>query len=107
MIGTITWHFKNCVIIGSDQDTCEHAMVKEYENLDVLLKDIESLQHRPFVTPDYILVEYHGNLFNVTTLNDMVEFHQFLATETLKRTRDFLEREANGYRISNLDSSNS
>lgn len=71
MIGTLTWHFQ----------TYEHAMYKEYENLETMLNDIKRLQHRPFVTPDYILVEYHGYVFNVTVEDSMKEFSDFLANE--------------------------
>ena len=60
MIGTLTWHFHNCVTIGTELDKCEHAVYREYENLEIMLHDIKRLQHRPFVEPDYILVEYHG-----------------------------------------------
>lgn len=74
MIGTITWHFQK-FIIGTESDTCVHAMYKEYENLETMLNDIKRLQHRPFVIPDYILVEYHGCVFNVTdNINDLNDF---------------------------------
>ena len=84
MIGTLTWHFHNCVIIHNDEDICPHvthAMYKEYENLEKMLIDIKCLQHRPFVEPDYILVEYHGYVFNVTDEDSMKEFSDFLANE--------------------------
>lgn len=92
MIGTLTWHFHNCVVIGTEQDTCEHAIYKEYENLEMMLKDIKSLQHRPFVTPDYILVEYHGYVFNVTDENNMDEFNNFLNHEKLESANVWLEK---------------
>lgn len=93
MIGTITWHFINCVTILSEQDKCEHAMYGEYESLEMMLHDIRGLQHRPFVTPDYILVEYHGYVFNVTDENQMDEFHSFLANEAIKSVSEWLGRE--------------
>ena len=71
MIGTLTWHFQ----------TYEHAMYKEYENLETMLNAIKRLQHRLFVKPDYILVEYHGYVFNVTVEDSMKEFSDFLANE--------------------------
>lgn len=71
MIGTLTWHFQ----------TYEHAMYKEYENLEIMLNVIKKLQHHPFVEPDYILVEYHGYVFNVTVEDSMKEFSDFLANE--------------------------
>lgn len=43
MIGTLTWHFHNCVVICNDEDKCTHAMCKEYENLEMLLNDIKRL----------------------------------------------------------------
>lgn len=92
MIGTITWHFHNCVIICNDEDKCTHAMYKEYENLEMLLKEIKALQHRPFVTPDYILVEYHGYVFNVTDENNMKEFTDFLNHEKLQLANEWLGR---------------
>ena len=90
MIGTLTWHFHNCVVIGTKEDTCEHAIYKEYENLEMMLKDIKSLQHRPFVEADYILVEYHGYVFNVTEENQMDEFNSFLASEAIKSAEKWL-----------------
>ena len=93
MIGTITWHFQNCVIICNEEDKCEHAMYKEYENLEIMLNDIKRLQHRPFVTPDYILVEYHGYVFNVT--NDMNELNDFLNHEALEAANKWLAKEVN------------
>jgi hypothetical protein len=92
MIGTITWHFQNCVIIGTEGDTCEHAMYKEYENLETMLDAIKRLQHRPFVTPAYILVEYHGYVFNVTDENNMKEFTDFLNHEKLQLANEWLGR---------------
>lgn len=92
MIGTLTWHFHNCVVIGNNEDTCEHAIYKEYENLEIMLKDIKSLQHRPFVEPDYILVEYHGYVFNVTEENQMDEFNNFLNHEKLESANVWLEK---------------
>lgn len=92
MIGTITWHFHNCVVICNDKAICAHGMYKEYENLEMLLKDIKSLQHRPFVTPDYILVEYHGYVFNVTDENNMDEFNNFLNHEKMQLTDEWLGR---------------
>jgi hypothetical protein len=91
MIGTITWHFQNCVIICNDEDKCTHAMYKEYENLEILLNDIKRLQHRPFVEPDYILVEYHGYVFNVT--DDMKELNDFLNHEKLEAANEWLLKE--------------
>ena len=84
MIGTLTWHFHNCVIIRNEEDIYQHvthAIYKEYENLEIMLNDIKRLQHRPFVEPDYILVEYHGYVFNVTNEDSMKEFSDFLANE--------------------------
>lgn len=81
MIGTLIWHFHNCVVICNDEDKCTHAMYREYENLEIMLNDIKRLQHRPFVKPDYILVEYHGYVFNVTVEDSMKEFSDFLANE--------------------------
>ena len=49
MIGTITWHFHNHVIICNDEDKCTHAMCKEYDNLEIMLHDIKRLQHWTFV----------------------------------------------------------
>jgi hypothetical protein len=93
MIGTITWHFQNCVIICNDEDKCTHAMYKEYENLEMLLKEIKALQHRPFVTPDYILVEYHGYVFNVTDEDNMDKFNDFLNHEKLEAANEWLLKE--------------
>lgn len=88
MIGTLTWHFHNCVVICNEEDTCEHAIYKEYENLEILLNDIKRLQHRPFVEPDYILVEYHGYVFNVTdNINDL---NDFLNHEKLEAANEWL-----------------
>lgn len=84
MIGTLSWHFHNCVVILNEEDICQHvthAIYKEYENLEIMLNDIKRLQHRPFVEPDYILVEYHGYVFNVTVEDSMKEFSDFLANE--------------------------
>ncbi len=81
MIGTLTWHFHNCVVNCNDEDKCTHAMYREYENLEKMLHDIKRLQHRPFVELDYILVEYHGYVFNVTDEDSMKEFSDFLANE--------------------------
>lgn len=83
MIGTITWHFQNRDIIGTESDTCEHAMYKEYENLEKMLNAIKRLQHCPFVIPAYILVEYHGYVFNVTNKDSLNKFHDFLTHEAL------------------------
>lgn len=69
MIGTLTWHFHNCVIIRNEEDICPHAVYKEYENLEIMLNDIKRLQHRPFVEPDYILVEFNGIVYNVTCVD--------------------------------------
>ena len=80
MIGTLTWYFHNCVICNYE-DKCTHAVYKEYENLEMLLKAIKALQHRPFVIPAYILVEYHGYVFNVIVEDSMKEFSDFLANE--------------------------
>ena len=88
MIGTITWHFHNCVIICNEEDKCTHAMYKEYENLEMLLNEIKRLQHRPFVEPDYILVEYHGYVFNVT--DNINEFENFLNHEKLEAANEWL-----------------
>ena len=93
MIGTITWHFQNCVIICNEEDKCEHAMYKEYENLEIMLHDIKRLQHRLFVEPDYILVEYHGYVFNVT--DDMKELNDFLNHEKLEAANKWLAKEVN------------
>jgi len=92
MIGTITWHFHNCVIIGTDEDKCKHAVYREYENLEIMLHDIRKLQHRPFVEPDYILVEYHGYVFNVTDEDNMNEFIDFLNHEKLQLANEWLGR---------------
>lgn len=73
--------FKKFVIVGTESDTCEHVMYKEYENLEKMLNAIKRLQHRPFVIPSYILVEYHGYVFNVTVEDSMKEFSDFLANE--------------------------
>lgn len=83
MIGTLTWHFQKFVIVGTESDTCAHAMYKEYENLEKMLNAIKRLQHRPFVIPAYILVEYHGYVFNVTDEDSMKEFSDFLTHEAL------------------------
>ena len=83
MIGTLTWHFHNCVVILNDEDTCAHAMYKEYENLEKMLNVIKRLQHCPFVIPAYILVEYHGYVFNVTDKDSLNKFHDFLTHEAL------------------------
>lgn len=86
MIGTLTWHFHNNVLIHNYEDICQHvthAIYKEYENLEIMLNDIKRLQHRPFVEPDYILVEYHGYVFNVTDEDSLNKFHDFLTHEAL------------------------
>lgn len=83
MIGTITWHFQKFVIVGTESDTCAHAMYKEYENLETMLNAIKRLQHRLFVIPAYILVEYHGYVFNVTDEDSLNKFHDFLTHEAL------------------------
>lgn len=83
MIGTLTWHFQNC----------EHAMYKEYENLETMLNAIKRLQHRLFVIPAYILVEYHGYVFNVTDEANMDKFRTFLATEALESANKWLVNE--------------
>lgn len=83
MIGTITWHFQKFVIVGTESDTCVDAMYKEYENLETMLNAIKRLQHRPFVIPYYILVEYHGYVFNVTDEDSLNKFHDFLTHEAL------------------------
>jgi len=88
MIGTLTWHFHNCVTIGTELDKCEHAVYREYENLEIMLHDIKRLQHRLFVEPDYILVEYHGYVFNVT--DDMKELNDFLNHEKLEAANEWL-----------------
>lgn len=107
MIGTLTWHFHNCVIICNDEDKCTHAIYKEYENLEIMLKDIKSLQHRPFVDADYILVEYHGYVFNVTDEDNMDEFHSFLADEAIQLAKEIVLRKAlDDTRDSSLDSIN-
>lgn len=93
MIGTLTWHFHNCVVICNEEDTCEHAIYKEYENLETMLNDIKRLQHRPFVEPDYILVEYHGYVFNVTDEDNMDKFNEFLNHEKLEAANEWLVRE--------------
>ena len=54
--------------------------------------DIKCLQHRPFVEPDYILVEYHGHVFNVTDENNMKEFTDFLDHEKLQLANEWLGR---------------
>ncbi len=68
MIGTLTWHFYNCVTIGIDEDKCEHAVYREYENLEIMLHDIRKLQHRPFVEPDY---------------DNEIKFHEYLSPYSL------------------------
>lgn len=83
MIGTLTWHFQKFVIVGTESDTCAHAMYKEYENLETMLNAIKRLQHCPFVIPAYILVEYHGYVFNVTVEDSLNKFHDFLTHEAL------------------------
>lgn len=83
MIGTLTWHFYNHVVICNEEDKCEHAMYKEYENLEKMLNAIKRLQHCPFVIPAYILVEYHGYVFNVTDEDSLNKFHDFLTHEAL------------------------
>lgn len=83
MIGTLTWHFQ----------TCEHAMYKEYENLETMLNAIKRLQHRLFVIPSYILVEYHGYVFNVTDEANMDKFRTFLASEELESANKWLVNE--------------
>lgn len=88
MIGTLTWHFHNCVVICNEEDTCEHAIYKEYDNLEIMLNEIKRLQHRPFVEPDYILVEYHGYVFNVT--DNINEFENFLNHEKLEAANEWL-----------------
>ena len=93
MIGTLTWHFHNCVVIGTEQDTCEHAIYKEYDNLEIMLNAIKRLQHRPFVEADYILAEYHGYVFNVTDEANMDEFHTFLSHEALEAANKWLVKE--------------
>ena len=81
MIGTLTWYFHNRVVSCNEEDTCVHAIYKEYENLEIMLNNIKRLQHCPFVVPDYILVEYYGYVFNVTNEDSMKEFSDFLANE--------------------------
>lgn len=91
MIGTLTWHFHNCVVNCNDEDKCTHAMYREYENLEKMLKAIKALQHHPFVTPDYILVEYHGYVFNVTdNINDL---NNFINHEKLEAANEWLVKE--------------
>lgn len=92
MLATLTWHFINCVTIGTEHDKCEHAMYREYENLEMMLHDINGLHHRPFVTPAYILVEYHGYVFNVTDEDNMNEFKDFLNHEKLESANEWLGR---------------
>lgn len=43
MIGTLTWHFHNCVVNYNDEDKCTHAMYREYDNLEIMLHDIKRL----------------------------------------------------------------
>lgn len=93
MIGTLTWHFQNRVIIGTESDTYEHAMYKEYENLEKMLNAIKRLQHCPFIIPAYILVEYHGYVFNVTDEANMDKFRTFLASEELESANEWLLKE--------------
>ena len=91
MIGTLTWHFHNYVVNCNDEDKCTHAMYEEYENLETMLNDIKRLQHRPFVKPDYILVEYHGYVFNVTdNINDL---NNFINHEKLEAANEWLVKE--------------
>ena len=94
MIGTITWHFHNRVLIHNFEDISSHAthaMYKEYKNLEKMLKAIKALQHHPFVTPDYILVEYHGYVFNVTdNINDL---NNFINHEKLEAANEWLVKE--------------
>ena len=88
MIGTLTWHFHK---IRNEEDICPHAVYKEYENLEKMLIDIKCLQHRPFVEPDYILVEYHGYVFNVTdNINDL---NDFINHEKLEAANEWLVKE--------------
>ena len=56
MIGTLTWHFHNCVVIGTEQDTCEHAIYKEYDNLEIMLT-----QQSQVVTPAWAEGALRGN----------------------------------------------
>ena len=87
MIGTLTWHFQ----LKMHFQTYEHAMYKEYENLETMLNDIKRLQHRPFVELDYILVEYHGYVFNVTdNINDL---NNFINHEKLEAANEWLVKE--------------
>ena len=46
MIGTLTWHFHNCVLIRNEEDTCDHAMYKEYKNLEMMLNEKDLPKHR-------------------------------------------------------------
>ena len=54
--------------------------VFEYNDMTMLRSKIIDLQYFLY-RPDYILVEYHGYVFNVTDEDSMKEFSDFLANE--------------------------
>ena len=49
MIGTLTWHFHNRVVSCNEEDTCVHAIYKEYENLEIMLNNIKRLQQKNMI----------------------------------------------------------
>lgn len=66
-----------------DQPRCiqsPYPNVCEFNNVKNLRYKIIDLQYFLY-RPDYILVEYHGYVFNVTVEDSMKEFSDFLANE--------------------------
>lgn len=66
-----------------DQPRCiqsPYPNVCEFNNVKNLRYKIIDLQYFLY-RPDYILVEYHGYVFNVTDEDSMKEFSDFLTNE--------------------------
>lgn len=66
-----------------DQPRCiqsPYPNVNEYNDITTLRSKIIDLQYFLY-RPDYILVEYHGYVFNMTNEDSMKEFSDFLANE--------------------------
>lgn len=68
-----------------DQPRCiqsPYPNVNEYNDITILRSKIIDLQYFLY-RPDYILVEYHGYVFNVTDEDSLNKFHDFLTHEAL------------------------
>lgn len=66
-----------------DQPRCiqsPYPNVNEYNDITMLRSKIIDLQYFLY-RPAYILIEYHGYVFNVTVEDSMKEFSDFLANE--------------------------